>query len=144
MRFRWLLLLSSFLSIFLFSSVAQARQLLFWRFDSSQNQLVFTTDEGVQPRAQLIANPTRVVIDLPGILLGRPTANQQVGGAIREVRVGQFDNQTTRIVIELAPGYTLDPQQVKFKGASPTQWTVDLPTPQRTAVSPSPPPQVTN
>ncbi|HBL15049.1 MAG TPA: N-acetylmuramoyl-L-alanine amidase [Cyanobacteria bacterium UBA11162] len=144
-RFRWLLLLPSFLSVFLFSSVVQARQLVFWRFDSNQNRLVFTTDEGVQPRAQLIANPTRVVIDLPATRLGRGTTNQLVGGAIREVRVGQFDTQTTRIVIELAPGYTIDPQQVKFRGASPTQWTVDLPTPQRVeqlpplAPSPNPP-----
>lgn len=135
MRFRWLLLLPSLLSVFLFSAAAQARQLVSWRFDSNQNRLLFTTDAGVQPKAQLIANPTRVVIDLPGISLGRPTANQQLRGAIREIRVGQVDNQTTRIVIELAPGYTLDPQQVKFRGASPSQWSVDLPTPQRIAPS---------
>jgi N-acetylmuramoyl-L-alanine amidase len=45
------------------------------------------------------------------------------------VRVGQFDTQTTRIVIELAPGYTLDPQQIKFVGITPSRWTVQLPTP---------------
>ena len=140
-RFRWLLLLPSFLSVLIFSSVAQARQLVFWRFDSNQNRLVFTTDQAVQPRAQLIANPTRVVIDLPNSRLGRATTNQQVGGAIREVRVGQFDAQTTRIVIELAPGYTIDPQQVKFRGISPKEWTVDLPVPQRLDQQvPSPPP----
>jgi N-acetylmuramoyl-L-alanine amidase len=142
-RFRWLLLLSSFLSVFLYTSAAEARQLLFWRFDRAQNQLVFTTDEGVQPRAQLIANPTRLVIDLPGIRLGRPTVNQQVGGAIQEIRVGQFENQTTRIVVELAPGYTLDPQQVKFRGLSPTQWTVNIPNPQRISTAPTPPPITT-
>ncbi|MBW4545877.1 MAG: N-acetylmuramoyl-L-alanine amidase [Symplocastrum torsivum CPER-KK1] len=141
MRFRWLLILSSFLTVFLFSAAAQARQLLTWRFESNQNRLVFTTDAGVQPRAQLIANPTRVVIDLPGIALGRPTANQRVGGAIREVRVGQFENQTTRIVIELAPGYTLDPTQVKFRGITSSQWSVQLPTPERIAPSSNRPPQ---
>ncbi len=142
MRFRWLLLLSSFLSVFLYTSAAEARQLLFWRFDRAQNQLVFTTDEGVQPRAQLIANPTRLVIDLPGTRLGRPTVNQRVGGAIQEIRVGQFENQTTRIVVELAPGYTLDPQQVQFRGLSPTQWTVNIPDPQRISSLPSSPPPV--
>jgi len=141
-RFRWLLLLSSFLSVFLLTSAAEARQLLFWRFDRAQNQLSFTTDEGVQPRAQLISNPTRLVIDLPGIRLGRPTVNQRVGGAIQEIRVGQFENQTTRIVVELAPGYTLDPQQVQFRGLSPTQWTVNIPDPQRISSLPSPPPPV--
>lgn len=135
MRFRWLLLLSSFLSVILFTSAAQARELLSWRFDRNQNRLVFTTDAGVQPKAQLIANPTRVVIDLPGISLGRPTANQLLGGGFKEIRVGQLDDRTTRIVIELAPGYTLDPQKVKFRGASPSQWSVDLPSPER--ISPS-------
>lgn len=140
MKFRWLLVLPSFLIVFLLSSAAQARQLLQWRFDNNQNRLVFITDSGVQPKALLMTNPTRVVIDLPGIALGRPTANQRVSGAIREVRVGQLDNNTTRIVIELAPGYTLDPKEVKFRGLSPREWTVQLPTPQRSGPSPSQPP----
>jgi N-acetylmuramoyl-L-alanine amidase len=139
-KFRWLLVLPSFLIVFLLSSAAQARQLLQWRFDNNQNRLVFITDSGVQPKALLMTNPTRVVIDLPGIALGRPTANQRVSGAIREVRVGQLDNNTTRIVIELAPGYTLDPKEVKFRGLSPREWTVQLPTPQRSGPSPSQPP----
>jgi Localisation of periplasmic protein complexes. len=101
-RFRWLLLLSSFLSVFLFSAAAQARELLSWRFDTTQNRLEFTTDAGVQPKAQLISNPTRVVIDLPGISLRR-SATQPGRGGIREIRVGQLDTKTTRIVIELAP-----------------------------------------
>lgn len=135
MRFRWLILLSSFLSVFLFSAAAQAGQLRTWRFDNNQNRLVFTTIGGVQPKALLMTNPTRVVIDLPGITLGRPTVNQSVRGAIREVRVGQVDDQTTRIVIELAPGYTLDPKEVKFRGLSPSEWTVQLPDPERIAPS---------
>lgn len=139
MRFRPLLLIPSLLSVFVFASVARSSELISWRFDRNQNRLVFTTDSGVQPRAQLIADPTRVVIDLPGINLDRKTANQLVGGAIKEVRVGQFENNTTRIVIELAPGYTLDPQQVKFRGATPREWTVDLPTPQRIESSNTPP-----
>lgn len=131
MKFRWLLLLPSFLSVFLLSSAAYARQLLSWRFDNNQNRLVFITDAGVQPKAQLIRNPDRVVIDLPGISLGRKSANQPGKGGIREVRVGQLDDQTTRIVVELAPGFTLDPQQVKFRGISPREWTVDFPKPER-------------
>jgi N-acetylmuramoyl-L-alanine amidase len=138
-RFRWLLLLPSFLSVFLFSFAAQARELLQWRFDSNQNRLVFITDAGVQPKALLMTNPTRVVIDLPGIELKRPTVNQRVVGTIREVRVGQVDDNTTRIVIELAPGYTLDPKEVKFRGLSPREWTVQLPRPQRIGPSPNPP-----
>ena len=135
MRLHWLL--PSFLGFFLLCSPAQARQLLSWRFDATQNRLVFTTDEGVQPKAQLIADPTRLVIDLPGILLKRSTVNPFVGGAIREVRVGQVDDNTTRLVVELNSGYTINPQQVLFRGLAPNQWMVQLPMPQRVAQLPN-------
>ena len=119
---------------FLVALPAQAARLQFWRFDASQNRLEFTTDQGVQPRAQLIANPTRLVIDLPGIRLGRPAITQPGNGSsIRSLRVGQFDQDTARIVVELAPGYTIDPNQVRFRGASPQNWAVQLPTPQLTS-----------
>lgn len=142
MRFRWLLLLPSFLSVFLFSAAVQAGELAFWRFDTNQNRLSFTTrGGGVQPKAQLIADPARVVIDLPGTTLAGPTANQRLRGGIKEIRVGQLDDRTTRIVVELEAGYTLDPKQVKFRGVTASQWTVDFPRPQRIGSSPSLPPQ---
>ncbi|WP_250122514.1 N-acetylmuramoyl-L-alanine amidase [Chroococcidiopsis sp. CCMEE 29] len=137
MRFHWLL--PSTLSVFLLSSPAEAAKLKSWHFDAKQNRLELKTDAKVQPTAQLIFNPTRLVIDLPGTTLERTTVKQEVGGAIRSLRVGQFDDQTTRVVIELSPGYRLDPQQVKFSGASPSQWTVQLPAPEREiSNSPSP------
>ena len=123
-------LIFTFLALLLYASPAQAGKLLFWRFESANNRLDFNTDSRVQPTAQLIPDPTRVVIDLPGITLGRPTVNQSIGGKVSGIRVAQFDSYTTRLVIQLAPGYTVDPQQVKVRGISPTQWTVDLPTPQ--------------
>jgi N-acetylmuramoyl-L-alanine amidase len=115
----------------LLSSSAEAATLQFWRFNTNDNRLIFTTDEGVQPRAQLLSNPTRLVIDLPDTTLGRSLVNQVVGGAIREVRVAQFDAQTTRLVIELNPGYTLNPRDILVRGTTPTQWVVQLPTPER-------------
>lgn len=129
MKFQWLL--PSFLSVFLLAGAAEAARLQSWRFDASENRLYITTDGGVQPKAQLIFNPTRLVIDLPGTSLGSPSTSKPLSGAIESVRVGQFDNNTTRIVVELRDGFTLDPQQVKFRGISPSEWTVDLPTPVR-------------
>ncbi|MDX2231961.1 MAG: N-acetylmuramoyl-L-alanine amidase [Leptolyngbyaceae cyanobacterium bins.349] len=108
-----------------------------WQFDRNQNQLTFTTDIAVQPRALLLFNPSRLVIDLPGIAFQQPRQTQAIGGAIRNIRVAQFDRQTTRIVVELEPGYTLDPQQVQFRGVAANQWTVQLPPPQLLA-SPAP------
>jgi N-acetylmuramoyl-L-alanine amidase len=128
-KFSWIPL--GLLAFLLSCSPAWAGKLTFWRFESNQNRLVFATDEGVQPRAQLIPNPTRLVIDLPNTTLGKQTINQPLTGLFRNLRVGQFDAETARIVIELVPGYTLDPQQIRFRGASPTQWSVTLPTPQK-------------
>ena len=137
MRFYWLL--PSTLSIFLLSSTAQAAKLQSWRLSAGQNRLDFKTDGRVQPKAKLVFNPTRLVIDLPGTTLKRSTVNERFKGVIHSLRVGQVDGNTTRMVVELSPGYTLNPQQVHFRGASPKQWTVQLPVPQRLAAyNPSP------
>ncbi|NDJ18170.1 N-acetylmuramoyl-L-alanine amidase [Myxacorys almedinensis] len=117
-------------ALILLADPAQAARLQTWRFNAGQNQLTFTTDEGVQPTAQLIANPTRLVVDLPGVTLGRPAVSEAYTGNVRALRVGQFDRGITRLVVELAPGYTLDPAQVRFQGATPQQWSVQLPRPQ--------------
>ncbi len=112
---------------------AQAARLESWQFNANQNQLEITTDAGVQPKAQLVSDPTRLVIDLPGIVLGRPVINESLSGTVRSMRIGQFDRDTTRIVIELAPGYTLEPSQIKFRGISDRRWLIKLPTPRLTA-----------
>ena len=137
MKLHWLLS-STIGTIFMLSSPAMAAKLESWRFDGNQNRLEINTLGNVQPQAQLIFNPTRLVIDLPGTTFGRPQLTQQVGGGIRSIRVGQFDEQTTRIVVELTAGYTLDPKRVQFlatTGESPGEtlrerWTVQLPTPE--------------
>jgi len=129
---------TTFLSVCLLSSPANAANLQSWRFDANQNRLELNTDGAVQPTAQLVFNPTRLVIDLPGIKFGRPQLVQSVGGAIRAIRIGQFDPQTTRVVVELNPGYTLDPQQVKFEGVTANRWQVQLPQPKRQEVATTP------
>ncbi|MDF5736119.1 MULTISPECIES: N-acetylmuramoyl-L-alanine amidase [unclassified Nostoc] len=137
MKLHWLLA-STIGTIFMLSSPAMAARLESWRFDANQNRLEINTVGTVQPQAQLIFNPTRLVIDLPGTTFGRPQLTQQVGGGIRSIRVGQFDTDRTRIVIELTPGYTLNPKQVQFVGTTGDRWTVQLPKPEVDKVA-SPP-----
>ncbi|MEH2094184.1 N-acetylmuramoyl-L-alanine amidase [Nostoc sp.] len=137
MKIHWLLP-STILNIAILTSPALAAKLESWRFDGVSKQLEFTTDDAVQPQAQLIFNPTRLVIDLPGTTLGKPGFTQSVGGAIRAIRFGQFDAQKTRIVVELNPGYTLDPQLVKFTSKIGNQWVVQLPSPERVETTSSP------
>jgi N-acetylmuramoyl-L-alanine amidase len=124
------LLPGTFGTILVLSSPALAGRLESWRFDTKQNRLEINTSGSVQPKAQLVFNPTRLVIDLPGTTFGRPQLTQPIGGRFRSIRVGQFDPETARIVIELNPGYTLDPQEVKFVGTSASRWIVQLPTPE--------------
>ncbi|MBE8998208.1 N-acetylmuramoyl-L-alanine amidase [Nostoc sp. LEGE 12447] len=142
MKLHWLLP-STIGTIFMLSSPVMAARLESWRFDANQNRLEINTVGAVQPQAQLIFNPTRLVIDLPGTTFGRPQLTQQVGGGIRSIRVGQFDTETTRIVVELAPGYTLDPKRVQFVGTAGDRWTVQLPRPEvdRVASFPASPPR---
>jgi N-acetylmuramoyl-L-alanine amidase len=129
-RFRWLVVSClSTTALFFSAAIARASDLQFWRFNPDENQLVFTTEAGVQPRAQLVSNPTRLIIDLPGIVLQSPVPVQEVNGRIRVVRISQLDAQTTRIVIELAEGYTIAPDQVHVRGISPRSWVVRLPEP---------------
>ena len=123
-------LLLSPIAALIAAAPAEASILQSWQFEARGNQLSFITSGGVQPKAELIVDPVRLVIDLPGTTLGNISERQYPGGGIREIRVGQPDSQTARIVVELTRGYTLDPQQIKFKAISPSQWTVNLPAPQ--------------
>lgn len=136
MKIRWFL--PGLFGFFCLASPAIAGELESWQFDQTQNLLEFTTDEGVQPRAQLVPDPTRLVIDLPGTVTGNVQRSQDGSGAIEQIRVGQFDANTVRIVVELAPGYVINPQQIQFRGISANHWTVQIPEPQLTHASADP------
>ncbi|MDJ1184542.1 N-acetylmuramoyl-L-alanine amidase [Roseofilum casamattae] len=130
-------LLPGVLGLWLLSSPAYAASLENWRFDTRSNRLEFTTDTNVQPRAKLIYGPTRLVVDLPGIQLGRQLREQLVNTpGIKQVRTGQFNSSTTRLVIELQQGYTINPDRVKFQGISPRRWVVNIPNPERQTTPP--------
>ena len=123
MRLRFFLL--SVISIILLSSPVKAANLESWHFDPTQNQLDLTTDSGVRPKAFLINNPTRLVIDLPGTNnLSENTTHESFGSAVREIRVGKVDDKTTRLVVELAPGYTVSSKNLMFKGDLSSHWVV--------------------
>ncbi|AFY37988.1 N-acetylmuramoyl-L-alanine amidase [[Leptolyngbya] sp. PCC 7376] len=129
MKFFWFCL--TLLTLSAWQLPAWAGQLIFWEFNEQRRELQFRTNSGVQPQAQLIPDPSRLVIDLPGTTLARPLLNRSYGGKIRTIRLGQFTPDTARLVVELEPGYTLDPSAIKFEGRSPSDWTVSLPEPQR-------------
>ncbi|MCU0565747.1 MAG: N-acetylmuramoyl-L-alanine amidase [Oculatellaceae cyanobacterium Prado106] len=106
---------------------AEAANVTAWQFNPGGNRLEFTTDTAVQPRAQWLVDTSQLVIDLPGT--ETRYAIQNFNGVIHTVEVTQYDTLTTRITVELAPGYSLNPQQIQFQSVSPTQWVVQLPEP---------------
>ncbi|KST64883.1 N-acetylmuramoyl-L-alanine amidase [Mastigocoleus testarum] len=119
------------LATLMLASPVRAGKLQSWNFNPSRNSLEIYTSDAVQPEAQLVFNPTRLVIDLPDTDFISPQLRQPVGGRIRNIRVAQFNRDTTRIVVELASGYTLDPKRVQFVSTTPNRWKVQLPDLQR-------------
>ncbi|QFS44138.1 serine hydrolase [Nostoc sphaeroides] len=109
-------------SLVLVAGQAKASQLQSWYYDSSQNQLDLTTTSGIEPKAFLLDNPSRLVIDLPGTNFNSDTVKQSFGKAVKEIRLGKPDSQTTRFVVELAPGYDVTSQNISIKGDSRSHW----------------------
>lgn len=105
---------------------AWAGSLQYWKFNQPQSRLEIITDDDVRPQAQLLPNPTRLVIDLPNTKIGA-TERQEVSSFVKEVRIGQFNHQTTRIVVELADDYTMRPWEVRVRSLAPNRWYVQLP-----------------
>lgn len=123
-------LLPSVFSFLMVSLPATAAEILSWQFNATENRIDFTTNTAVKPEAQMLANPSRLIVDLPETRLNQPTSSQLLSNGIKSLRVGQFDIDRTRMVLELDPEYTIDPQQVLIQASSGKQWSIQLPTPQ--------------
>jgi hypothetical protein len=65
------------------AKMAIADNLDYWDFDGQKNRLEIVTDSPVRPRAFMLANPTRIVIDLPGINFHDSTLRQAISRYIQ-------------------------------------------------------------
>lgn len=110
---------------------AEAGKLTYWRFNDFQRRLDLITDEGVQPKAMLLSNPTRLVLDLPNTKWLKPDAEQDTKGKFEQVRVAQYNPQTTRVVVEVDDKYTLDSSEIKVQRMTDTRWFVQFPKPRK-------------
>jgi len=88
-----------------------------WQFDTSKEQLVISLPKGVTPRYYLMAEPARIVLDLPNTEIAT-AAEQSYGGAVRQIRVAQFQPGLARIVMELSSEAVLAPGQVELQQMS--------------------------
>jgi beta-lactamase class A len=112
---------------------AQANSITSWGFDTQGDRLSFTTDEEVSPIAKVISNPTRVVVDLPGVRLSRHKILKPLSGKYKSIRLGQFNKQMARLVVELDPNYGVDPNRIKIQATSRRSWSFAFPEPNSSA-----------
>jgi N-acetylmuramoyl-L-alanine amidase len=128
-KLTWLLV-SSF-GAMLAALPASASEIVSWQFNRDNGQLDFSTDSRVQPEAQMLANPGKLVILLPETDFNQPTFRQASNRGVREFRVGYDpETRTTSLVFELEPSYAIDPEKVLVKASSTNRWVVKLPEPQ--------------
>jgi N-acetylmuramoyl-L-alanine amidase len=127
-RYNWLL--PSVCSLVMVSVPATASEIVSWQFNAADNRIDFNTSAAVKPEAQMLANPSRLIVDLPDTILRQPTSSQALSNGIKSLRVGQFDTDRTRMVVELDADYAIDPQQVLIQASTSKQWSIQLPTPQ--------------
>ncbi|MBW4516381.1 MAG: AMIN domain-containing protein [Timaviella obliquedivisa GSE-PSE-MK23-08B] len=97
------------------ATAAQAATLSNWSFNPNTNQLEVLLPAGVQPRYFLVAEPARIVLDLPSTQVGAVPTEGSYGGAIQQIRVAQFQPDLARIVLQLSPDTVLAPGQVQLE-----------------------------
>jgi AMIN domain len=97
------------------SAPAWSAPLKNWQYDPAANQLEVTVKDGVQPRYFLMAQPARIVLDLPNTEVGDVQTQQTFNGAVRQVRVSQFRPGLTRIILELSPEVSLARGQAQLQ-----------------------------
>ncbi|PAX55144.1 AMIN domain-containing protein [Brunnivagina elsteri] len=100
----------------------QNAQLQEWRFSPEIPQLEFTLSAASQPKLLYLRQPERLVIDIPSTKLGFVSTRQDYNGAIQRVRLSQLNASVTRIVMDLAPGSTFNPNQVSLQSVSSNRW----------------------
>ena len=129
MKLNWLLPLTAIALVGLTQS-AWAGRLVYWKFNKALNRIEFVTNEGVEPQAKFVSNPGRLIIDVPDTTVdkSKQRKTRNVNRFIREVRVGQLNRDTARLVVEMRPQYTLRPGDIQIRSLSPNRWFVQIPT----------------
>ncbi len=122
------------LRLILISSICvlSCQQLAFalpqWEFNPETSQLRFTLKSSVTPSYFWLENPTRLVIDLPNTQIQGESIQRKYQGLVQEVRIGQFEPETARIVLELAPYATFTSNSVSLEpivASEGNQWQLD-------------------
>ncbi|MBE9070315.1 AMIN domain-containing protein [Leptolyngbya cf. ectocarpi LEGE 11479] len=105
----------SFVALTIVTSSALAEELDNWSFDATTNELTFSLSDTVLPEFFLLAEPPRLVLDIPDTQIGAVEPEQFYSGAVQNIRVAQHAPDQVRVVIELAPDTVLSPDQADIQ-----------------------------
>ncbi|MDH6059275.1 AMIN domain-containing protein [Chrysosporum bergii ANA360D] len=111
-----------------------------WRFYPEAVELEINLSASTTPKYFYLAEPPRLVVDLPNTKLGYVSTIQNYWGAVKRIRVSQLHENVTRIVLDLASANSVDPRRIQLQPNSPqnpTRWVLR---PTITNYTPSPPP----
>ncbi len=85
------------------ASAAQAAPLEEFQYNPQTDQLSFVLSDGVTPRYFLMAQPARIVVDIPNTQIGDLPLEQAFSGAVQRVEVTQVQPQLARVILEMSP-----------------------------------------
>jgi hypothetical protein len=118
------------LSALLIAVPAQAAPIEGWQVNPTTGQLTFILPDGVEPRYFLMAQPARIVVDLPDTELGDLPKEQTSTGPVKKITLEQIQPKLLRATLEIASTASFARGQVRLEnngdGTSGlnTRWTV--------------------
>ncbi|CEJ42692.1 N-acetylmuramoyl-L-alanine amidase (Uncharacterized protein) [Umezakia ovalisporum] len=107
------------------SVAAPVAKLNNWHFHPEAMELEIHLSAKTTPEYFYLAQPPRLVVDLPNTKLGYVPTIQNYVGAIQRIRVAQLNEAVTRIVLDLAADKSVDFHQAQLQPSSPqnsTRW----------------------
>jgi AMIN domain len=96
-----------------FHGVAIAAEGRQWEYDPYTHQLQITSQQ--KPQYFILADPVRIVIDVPNSNFGINPTEENYPGLVRKIRISQFKPGETRIVMDLDPGISIHPGQITLE-----------------------------
>ncbi|PSN11030.1 hypothetical protein C7271_25140, partial [filamentous cyanobacterium CCP5] len=111
----------------LYAGPSLAAVLNAWNFDADSQRLSVTLPQGITPRYLVFAEPARIVLEIPNTQAGQVQAQSAYDGQVRHIQVSQYEANTVRIVMVLAPGTHLDPRHAQLSSApisGQVRWTL--------------------
>ncbi len=95
-----------------------------WSYSAETGAIGFALDSAAKPKHFLMANPMRIVVDLPGSSANLQELEAQSGGVFTSIRAANIQAGQTRLVLQLAPGTVLQPGQVELTALGGGRWSL--------------------